>query len=405
MTLFKRLLIILLLAAPITFCHAQKKEIAQAKTYLKNSSNPQKAEELLITLLKDSANRSNVRIWTLLLDAVSKQYDQINEQLYLKQQSDTGKLFNAARRMFLICESLDSIDSQPDKSGKAELKFRKKHAEKLSAYRGNLFNGGMYFTSKRDFEQGFNFFDSYLDCARQPLFADYHYATADKRLPQAAFMATYCAYRQGNTSNTLKYADLAKQDTAKLALFHQYLADTYQTLGDTAKLAEHLSAGFTLQPTSLFFFPRLYDLYFKKGNIQQALSLCNQALLVDSINNVFSLAKSTALLTLERYDECITVCDQIIARNDSLPEAWLNAALAYYNQAVKIDSNPLKARKQRAELQSLYRKSLPYMQNYRKLAPKEQSVWGMPLYTIYMNLNMGKEFEEIDSLLRKTSKQ
>lgn len=389
----------------MTICNAQKKEIAQAKTYLKNSSNPQKAEQLLTTLLKDSANRSNVRIWTLLLEAIGKQYDQINEQLYLKQQSDTGKLFNATRRMFLASESLDSIDAQPDKNGKTELKFRKKHAEKLNAYRGNLYNGGMYFTSKRDFAQAFRFFDTYIDCTRQPLFADCHYLEADKRLPQAAFMATYCAYRQGDTAGTLKYADLAKQDTSRLALLHQYLADTYQTLGDTARLVGQLSAGFALQPTSLFFFPRLYDFYYKRGEVVKALSLCDRALEADSTSLVFALAKSTALLTLERYDECIALCDRVIARNDSLPEAWLNAALAYYNQAVKIEGNALRARRQRAELQQLYRKSLPYMQGYRRLAPKEQSVWGMPLYTIYMNLNMGKEFEEIDSLLRKSGKQ
>ena len=29
----------------------------------------------------------------------------------------------------------------------------------------------------------------------------------------------------------------------------------------------------------------------------------------------------------------------------------------------------------------------------------------MPLYTIYLNLNMGKEFDEIDALLRNKKKE
>ena len=41
------------------------------------------------------------------------------------------------------------------------------------------------------------------------------------------------------------------------------------------------------------------------------------------------------------------------------------------------------------------------MQEYRKLAPNEKAKWGVPLYTIYLNLNMGREFEEIDKLLKK----
>ena len=52
-------------------------------------------------------------------------------------------------------------------------------------------------------------------------------------------------------------------------------------------------------------------------------------------------------------------------------------------------------------LKSVYEKALPYMEKYRKLAPKEQKKWAMPLYRIYLNLNMGKEFEEIDRLLNK----
>lgn len=402
MTIVKTFIIISLLAVPTVWCSAQKKEISQAKTYLKNSSNPQKAEEILTGLLKDSTNRDNVRIWTLLVDAIGKQYDQINEKLYLKQQSDTGQLFNAARRLFIVCEALDSIDAQPDQHGKVELKFRKKHAEMLHAYRGNLYNGGLYFARKRDFAQGYKFFDTYLDCARQPLFAERHYDTTDKRLPQAAYMATYCAFRQGDAANTLKYAELARQDTSRLVFLYQYLADTYQTLGDTALQVSCLTEGFSMSPTSLYFFPRLYDHYYKQGNMKQALSVCDRALAADSTNNVFALAKSTTLLTMERYDECVSLCDQIIARNDSLAPAWYNAGLAFYNQAVKIESNVRQARRQRKELQELYKRALPYMQRFRVLAPNDKDKWASPLYTIYLNLNMGKEFEEIDTLLRTT---
>lgn len=36
------------------------------------------------------------------------------------------------------------------------------------------------------------------------------------------------------------------------------------------------------------------------------------------------------------------------------------------------------------------------MERYRKLAPNEKDKWVPILYTIYLNLNMGKEFDEID---------
>jgi hypothetical protein len=55
----------------------------------------------------------------------------------------------------------------------------------------------------------------------------------------------------------------------------------------------------------------------------------------------------------------------------------------------------LKAKK---TIAALYEKSRPYLERYRQLAPDMMRKWSAPLYTIYFNLNMGKEFDEIDKL-------
>jgi len=41
------------------------------------------------------------------------------------------------------------------------------------------------------------------------------------------------------------------------------------------------------------------------------------------------------------------------------------------------------------------------MEKYRKLAPAEKKKWAPALYRIYLNLNMGKQFDEIDNLMKK----
>ena len=48
-----------------------------------------------------------------------------------------------------------------------------------------------------------------------------------------------------------------------------------------------------------------------------------------------------------------------------------------------------------------YKKALPYLVKYREMEPKEQGKWAFPLYTIYLNLNMGKEFDEIDKVMKQ----
>lgn len=64
--------------------YPQKKEISQAKAWIKEGKELNKAEESMRNLLKDSVNRKNKKIWLVLYDAIKKQYDQGNEQLYLK---------------------------------------------------------------------------------------------------------------------------------------------------------------------------------------------------------------------------------------------------------------------------------------------------------------------------------
>ena len=390
--------------------YPQKKEISQAKALIKEGKNLAKveesmskllkAEESMRSLLKDSVNLKNKKIWLVLFDAIKKQYDQGNEQLYLKKQYDTAALFNATRRMFLVLESFDSVNIEPDKHGRIVLKYRKKHSEFLNAYRPNLYNGGLFFVRKHDFKQAYDFFDTYIDCKNQPLFSGYDYENRDSLIPRAAYMAVYCGFKQKDVENTLKYADLAQRDSLRHKYLYQYLAETYKLKSDTAKYKSLLVTGFDKYPKSMYFFPRLFDLYYKNDDMRNALMLCDKALDIDSTNSVFLYAKSTVLLNIGRYDECISISDGLIARNDTLADAYLNAGLAYFNQAVRIDSNTLLSRRQKSRLRILYKSAMPYLERYRALAPDQKDKWGMPLYTIYLNLNMGKEFEEIDTLLK-----
>ena len=90
---------------------AQKKEINAAIDNLKANKNLEKVETSMMTLLKDSSNMSNEKIWNLLFESLKKQYQAGNEKLYLKQKYDTASLFNIASRMFAVMTRYDSIDA------------------------------------------------------------------------------------------------------------------------------------------------------------------------------------------------------------------------------------------------------------------------------------------------------
>ena len=380
---------------------AQKKDISTAKAYIKSGKNLDTAEQLMVNLLRDSTHRANDKIWLTLFDAIHKEYAVENEKMYLKQTADTAKLFSYCRKMFLTLEGLDSLDAKPNNKGKVELKYRNKHAQFLNTFRPNLFNGGTFFINKQKYKDAYQFFDTYLDCAEQPLFRAYHYQEKDQRLPLAAYWAVFCGYKMKDSKATLKYTYTALKDTAHYNYMLQYLAETYKQDHDTARYVDALKEGFQKYPKFPFFFPRLVEYYSDQGQLDRAMEVCNQGLAVDSASEVFLFAKSTVLLNSGKYDECIAICDRLLAKNDSLTDAYLNAGLAYYDKAVELDKHLKAFDKRKQQILDYYKKAMPYLQKYRVLAPEEKDKWALPLYTIYLNLNMGKEFDEIDKLLKR----
>lgn len=380
---------------------AQKKELSQARTYIKSGKDFDKAEKLLTGLLKDSANRSNEKIYLLLYQAQKKQYDAGNEKLYMKQKYDTASMFNITRNIYETLTALDTLDATPDRKGRIKPEYRKKHAEEFSRMRPNLFYGGTYNIHKSDYTTAYSFFEDYIGSASHPLFNGYDYATKDRHISTAAYWATFCGQRLGKPELTLRYAALAKKDTVRLVRTLHYMADAYAAQGNDSLYLTTLKEGFNGFPTTPYFFPKLIDFYTAHDQTAEALALSDTALAIAPRNPMFLLAKSIVLLSLGRNDECIAVSDTLIAMNDSLPDAYLNAGTAYLNKAIEVEADT-QLKNKKNTLKACYQKAQPYIERYRALAPKEQDKWAPLLYRIYLNLNMGKQFDEIDALLNKT---
>lgn len=377
------------------FATAQRRQLQEARVILKGDKGYDRAEKLMTDLLKDSTHLGDKRIYDMWLQAVEKQYLQVNERMYKKEEVDTARFFEMTRRMFDIGTHLDSLDMKPDKKGRVNPEYRKENAQKLMQYRPNLFYGGTYHLRKGELDVAYDFFERYMDCDRQPLFTGYDLMTTDNRMGEAAYWATYSGYRKSDPVLTLRYAQLARRDTTKLDYTLQYTAEAWRALKDQEMYVETLREGFGRFPESAYFFPRLMDSYSAKGNYEQALAVAEEALATDSLNTLFMLAKSTMLLNLGRYKECLDYSKQLIAFDGLATEAFYNAGTACLNIALKMDS-----RKQKKQITKMYQKALPYMETYRKLAPQETQKWGEALYRIYFNLNMGKQFEEIDRMLK-----
>ena len=390
----------LILMSPVA-ASAQKKEIQTAKDQVKAGKNLDQAAASMKKLLADSANRTNRKIWTIYFDAVRKQYEQGNEKLYLKQKYDTAQLFNYTRQLFEVAFQYDSVETAPDKKGRRDFEFRKGHSEYLAHIRSNLYNGGIWFLNKKKYPDAYKFFDCYIECASQPMFKQRNYGEKDKHLPTAAYYAVYSGYKMKDPKATLHHSYEALKDTVHYNYMLQYLAETYMLEKDTARYVASLKEGFKRVPTFPYFFPRLVEYYVVRNQLDSAMTVVNEALAVVPDSDVYLAAKSNLLLEQGKLQECIEVSKKVIEVNQKLGDPYYNAGICYFNLAVEQDKNSHNSRKVKEQVEANYKKALPYLVKYREMEPKEQGKWAFPLYTIYLNLNMGKEFDEIDKVMKQ----
>ena len=390
----------LMLMSPVA-ASAQKKEIQTAKDQVKAGKNLDQAAASMKKLLADSANRTNRKIWTIYFDAVRKQYEQGNEKLYLKQKYDTAQLFNYTRQLFEVAFQYDSVETAPDKKGRRDFEFRKGHSDYLAHIRSNLYNGGIWFLNKKKYPDAYKFFDCYIECASQPMFKQRNYGEKDKHLPTAAYYAVYSGYKMKDPKATLHHSYEALKDTVHYNYMLQYLAETYMLEKDTARYVASLKEGFKRVPTFPYFFPRLVEYYVVRNQLDSAMTVVNEALTVVPDSDVYLAAKSNLLLEQGKLQECIEVSKKVIEVNQKLGDPYYNAGICYFNLAVEQDKNSHNSRKVKEQVEENYKKALPYLVKYREMEPKEQGKWAFPLYTIYLNLNMGKEFNEIDKVMKQ----
>ena len=85
--------------------------------------------------------------------------------------------------------------------------------------------------------------------------------------------------------------------------------------------------------------------------------------------------------------------------NDTVAEAYYNIGMAILNKVVALEKSATPQDKN--AVKALYCEAMPYLENYRVLAPEEKKKWAPALYRVYLNLNMGKQFDDIDRIINE----
>ena len=374
-----------------------------ASTAIKNASGQDGARNNLINALPrtDINNKDRAEIYY----TAARLYESVNSvenrKAYLKQQYDTAQFFNSLLNMYEQLRLCDSVDAVPNEQERVRLKYTRKTKELRMKHLRNILNGGKFFLRKGDYASAYGFMD------------DYYTYTPNRRdtlLPNLAYQAALCGYLTNNPTRTLKYIDKAIEAATRgdKPILQEYKVRTYAMLKNDSAWVRELHTGVNLYPEYDFFFVNLVDWYDSHRMTKEGCQLADSLIRVVSADKpIYWYTKCKLKLLENDYEACIEFADSTLHRDPSFTDAYYNKGISYLNMAViKQESacNDIKDQRfkeDRKEIRQLYANAMPCMQKVREMQPDNIDRWAPPLYRIYLFLNKGKEFDEIDKLLKK----
>lgn len=378
-----------------------------AKTALKNQSGQDAARNALLGALNrpelNNKQRADIHYLAALLEESLNGVE--NRKAYLKQAYDTARFFNKLRDMHDQLRLCDSIDYLPDAKGRVSPRMQKKTQALRLKHRRNIFGGGKFYLAKRNYAAAYPFFDLY--CAYKGQIAGDKEASADTLLSHAEQWAMLSAFLSDNWAGTVKHADAAisGSDSVTAAILQEYKIRSYASLKNDSAWVAALKQGVQDYPQHDYFFVQLADWYHGKRKYDEERSLADDLIARTGGKAIHYYAKSKSYLAEDEYELCITYADSTIALKDDFVDAYYNKGISYLNMAVVVQETSCKDAKDpqyaedRQRAQELFRQARPCMEMVRKLQPDKKELWASPLYRIYLNLNLGEEFMEIDRLL------
>lgn len=401
----KKLTILLFLSLSIPAFSASV--LRQAKDAIKKKQNLEATAKTLIAeaAKPETKHADRVECYLLAAECWKRVNDAENMKLYLKQNYDTVKFFSSIQQMFILLEKADSVEQLPNEKGRIRLANRKRSHDLLMPYRKNVFAGGNWHFRRGKMVEALSLFRTYIDVSETPLFEADNFLFTDTLMPDVAYLAVHAAQQIQQHDFVIRYTPLAlKADTQPQVLL-ELLSKAYIAKGDTANYMSTLWGGIHVYPEHTYFYSRLVDRLIEEREFERGLEVTDSMISWCDTIPLFHYAKSLLLLKLNRDNDAIKAADACIELDPNYADAYYNKGIASLNLAVEYAANACtdltnpQCKRDMEIIRSLYLLAKQPMEMVRKLQPDNPDRWAAHLYRIYLHLNMGKEFDEMDRIL------
>ena len=397
----RRSALFLVFAIGLLLPASAQKELKTLRSYVKNGKTGDAIKEAE-RLAADSTWRMEPNVYAAKFQAHKQVYLAQNEKMYLKQKADTTAYFSAIHDMFVSALQCDSAERYQMKEKKRKMRHRSVHTSQLSSLLPNLLSGAGYFYSHGLYAQAGTTSSLLLNLEKDTLFWDH--ATMPQIQPLqrqlTALIHVQSHYQTKQYREMFLHSDEALKYAPAWGEVMEELAVGHLQLGDTTAYCKMLEEALDSLPARQTLYDRLRLIYYQDNAHEKLLSAARHVQSADSLRLDCRRDELVALYNLERYDELLGSAPTLLALSPEDPIGHYYAGMCYVAKAKAVPV-PVKRsatqsyKKLVAQRKGFYKQARGPLETYRRLCPDKASHWAPPLYDIYLNLNLGKEFEEI----------
>lgn len=400
----KKPFILLLLAFSLACAAWPQKAVRKIRTAVK-AGNLEEAMKQIAACESDSLLADEYKVYEWGVRVQQRMNEQENEKIYLGQICDTARFFSSVKGIFNY--SVKAYEKGIAQGMKA-VPLHEKTCARLWMYYPNLGVACHYYYKKGDYAQACDYLDTYIQTAQSPLFSNAPKPLLDElHLPTMAFFRLKSNYELGQYAKVIQDASLAMHDSLHHGSTLRYLSLASLREGKMEEYVAYLYRGLREAPGASFFYSQLSDYYQRSDQLGRALLLTDSLLQVRPGTSLYLFGKSYLLMKLKRYAESIRVSEDLLGHDDEWVEAYYNVGVCYCNMAAEaLRRKPADVEQYKAfsrQVHDYYEAARPYLEHYREAYPDRVRKWGPLLYRVYLNLNMGDAFDEVDSLLKSAA--
>jgi tetratricopeptide (TPR) repeat protein len=403
----KRVLLTISLCVAVTAAFAQKKAVSEAERISKDPKPDfNEARALIKGALENPETQNDAKTWYVAAKVEDVQFSLESTKLLLGQQPNEPVMYEALSNSLPYFKKAYDLDQLPNEKGKSKPKYTKNVKSTLAANHVYYLNGGAYYFDQREYKKACDFFDQYLEIANLPFFAGEKVAERDSNYMTVQFYAGVSATQVGDSEFAIKNLKRAKDTPFRQCEVYQYICYEYEQVKDTANLIKTLDEGMTVFPDSSYFLLNLISLYVANNENEKAIQLLNTAITRDASNGLLYQAMGSVYERDKNYEQSEINFKKQVELDPENPVAQFNLGRIYYNQGVNklgeanLISDGKRYNEEKAVAKTFFQKALPFCLKAHIAEPDEME-YMIALRGIYYNLDMGKEFDEIDEKMSK----